>query len=66
MTNIIHVDFQKQKQVCEREAFLTLVSIELDELDFAEFVDAVNDPDYYPTVDPEIQELVDGFFACRA
>jgi hypothetical protein len=42
------------------------VSIELDEEDFFEFVDAVNDPAYYPTVDPEIQDLVDGFFACRA
>jgi hypothetical protein len=66
MSNIIHVDFRQARQVCEREAFLTKVSIELDEEDFFEFVDAVNDPAYYPTVDPEIQDLVDGFFACRA
>ena len=66
MSNIIHVDFHQARQVCEREAFLTRVSIELNEEDFAEFVDAVNDPDYYPTVDPEIQDLVDGFFACQA
>lgn len=65
MSNIVHVDFHQARQVCEREAFLTRVSIELDEEDFAEFVDAVNDPAYYPTVDPEIQDLVDGFFACR-
>jgi hypothetical protein len=52
--------------VTQREAFLTRVSIELDEEDFAEFVDACNDPDYYTTVDPDIQDLVDGFFACRA
>lgn len=66
MSNIVHVDFHQARQICEREAFLTRVSIELDEEDFAEFVDACNDPDYYPTVDPEIQDLVDGFFACRA
>ena len=66
MTNIVYVDFQKQKEICEREAFLTLLSIELDELDFAEFVDAVNDPVYYTTVEPDIQDFVDTFFACRA
>jgi hypothetical protein len=66
MTNIIHVDFNQGRQLCEREAFLNIVAVELDELDFAEFVDAVNDATYYPTVDLEIQELVDGFFACRA
>lgn len=66
MSNIVHVDFHQARQICEREAFLVKVSIELDEEDFAEFVDACNDPDYYPTVDTEIQDLVDGFFACRA
>ena len=66
MSNIVHVDFHKARQICEREAFLNIVAVELDEEDFAEFVDACNDPDYYPTVDPEIQDLVDGFFACRA
>lgn len=66
MTNIIHVDFRQARQLCEQEAFLNIVAVELDELDFAEFVDAVNDPTYYTTVEPEIQELVDSFFACRA
>jgi hypothetical protein len=66
MSNIIHVDFRQARQLCEREAFLNLVAVELDELDFAEFVDAVNDATYYPTVDLEIQELVDSFFACKA
>jgi hypothetical protein len=66
MSNILHVDFHQARQVCEREAFLTRVSIELDEEDFAEFVDAVNDPEYYITVEPDIKDLVDGFFACKA
>jgi len=66
MSNIIHVDFHQARQVCEREAFLSKVSIELDEEDLAEFVDAANDPDYYLTVDDVIQDLVDGFFACKA
>jgi hypothetical protein len=52
--------------VTQREAFLNIVAAELDEEDFAEFVDAVNDPAYYTTVDTEIQDLVDGFFACKA
>ena len=49
----------------QREAFLDIVAAELDEEDFAEFVDAVNDPDHFPKVDAEIQDLVNGFFACK-
>jgi len=53
------------RTVTQREAFLTRVSIDLDEEDFAEFVDAVNDPDHFPKVDAEIQYLVNGFLACK-
>ena len=66
MGQVVYVDFQRQQQVSQREAYLHIVAAELDELDFAEFVDAVNDAQYYQAVDVDIQDLVDGFWACSA
>ena len=66
MGNVIHVDFQQGRQLCEREAYLQIVAVELDELDFQDFVEAVNDPLSYRMADQDIQDLVDGFWACRA
>ena len=66
MGNVIHVDFQQGRQLCEREAYLQIVAVELDELDFQDFVEAVNDPLSYRQADQDIQDLVDGFWACRA
>ena len=66
MGEIIHVDFQQGRQLCEREAYLQIVAVELDEMDFQDFVEAVNDPLSYRQADQDIQDLVDGFWACRA
>jgi len=61
LDNVIYVDFLKSK-MSEREQFLNLLAIELDELDFEDFVDAVNDPAAYCMLDEDLKDLVDAFF----
>ena len=65
MSNIIYVDFQKQQQVTEAEIFLNLCAAELDEDDFWDLCDAINDPQLYQQLDWELQDLVDGFWGCK-
>jgi hypothetical protein len=64
MTNVIQVDFRKAK-MSEREQYLNYLAVELDELDFQDFVEAVNDPDgaVYRDLDEDMQVLVTAFFA---
>ena len=64
MTNVIQVDFRKAK-MSEREQYLNYLAVELDELDFQDFVEAVNDPDgaVYRNLDEDMQVLVTAFFA---
>ena len=64
MGEVIKVDFRKG-QLSEREEFLNYLSVELDELDFQDFVEAVNDPDgaVYRGLDEDMQILVCEFFA---
>jgi hypothetical protein len=64
MTNVIQVDFRKGK-MSEREEFLNHLAVELDELDFQDFVEAVNDPAgaVYRDLDEDMQILVCEFFA---
>ena len=64
MTNVIQVDFRKGK-MSDREEFLNYLAVELDELDFQDFVEAVNDPDgaVYRGLDEDMQVLVCEFFA---
>jgi len=65
MGNVIRVDFDLQQQLtCEREHYIHIVARELDPEDWAEFVDAVNDPRVYHAADQDIQQLVDGMWAC--
>ena len=65
MSNVIYVDFQQQRPVAEAEVYLNLCAAELDEDDFQDFCDAVNDPALYQQLDEDMQDLVDGFWACR-
>ena len=64
MGEVINVDFRKG-QLSEREEFLNYLAVELDELDFQDFVEAVNDPDgaVYRGLDEDMQILVCEFFA---
>jgi hypothetical protein len=64
MGEVIKVDFRKG-QLSEREEFLNYLAVELDELDFQDFVEAVNDPDgaVYSGLDEDMQILVCEFFA---
>ena len=63
--NVIRVDFTTQQRLsCEREHYVHILASELDPEDWAEFVDAANDPRAYRAADPDIQDLVDGLYAC--
>ena len=61
LNNVVYVDFQKNI-MSEREQFLHTLAVELDELDFEDFVDAVNDPAAYCKLDEDLKDLVDAFF----
>ena len=61
MSNVVYVDFGKAK-ASEREQFLYLLATELDELDFQDFVEAVNDHTAYNDLDEDLKDLVDAFF----
>ena len=61
MSNVVYVDFGKTK-ASEREQFLYLLATELDELDFQDFVEAVNDHTAYNDLDEDLKDLVDAFF----
>jgi hypothetical protein len=64
MSNVIKVDFRKGV-LSEREQYLNYLAVELDEMDFQDFVEAVNDPDgaVYRGLDEDMQVLVTAFFA---
>ena len=64
LSNVVRVDFRKGK-MSEREQYLNYLAVELDELDFQDFVEAVNDPDgaVYSGLDEDMQILVCEFFA---
>ena len=64
MSNIIKVDFRKGV-LSEREQYLNHLAVELDEMDFQDFVEAVNDPDgaVYRGLDEDMQVFVTAFFA---
>ena len=64
MSNVIKVDFRKGV-LSEREQYLNYLAVELDEMDFQDFVEAVNDPDgaVYRDLDEDMQVLVTAFFA---
>jgi hypothetical protein len=61
MGQVIEVDFRAAR-MSEREQFLHYLAVELDELDFEDFVEAVNDPAAYTELDEDLKDLVDAFF----
>ena len=61
--NVIYVDFKGNAQLSEREEFLHYLAAEMDELDFQDFVEAVNDPAAYAELfDEDLKDLVDLFW----
>ena len=61
MGEVIHVNFGAVR-ISEREQFLHFLAVELDELDFEDFVEAVNDHAAYDDLDEDLKDLVDAFF----
>jgi len=61
MTNVIQVDFRKGK-MSEREQYLNYLAVELDELDFQDFVDGLNHPNAFAELDEDMKDLVRAFF----
>jgi hypothetical protein len=66
MENVIYVDFAGSAQLSERACYMNLLRAELDPNDVQDFIEAVADPAYYQTLDEDMQNLVDGYFACKA
>lgn len=69
MGEVIIVDFaarRKSTATGERARFLELCEQELDSYDYEDLLEAINDPEFYRTVDEDIQDLVDGYWAQRA
>lgn len=66
---VIHADFTKaahdNEPISEAEAFVLQLAAELDEQDFWDFVEAVNDPGLYDQLDEDLKDLVDRFYACN-
>ena len=64
MGEVVHVNFRHGNVMTEREQFLHFLAVELDELDFQDFVDSVNDPEgaVGHNLDDDMQILVCEFF----
>jgi len=65
LSNVVHVNFLERRTFLNaKESYLHCVAANLDELDFQDFVEAVNDKtgDFYQTLDMDMKDLVDGFF----
>ena len=65
MTNVIQVNFAERRAFLNaKESYIHCVATHLDENDYQDFVEAVNDASgkFYQTLDPDMKELVDGFF----
>jgi len=61
--NIIYVDFKRGAVVdLAGMDLLDLCMAILSEDDYADLLDAIADPDFYHTCDPDIQALVDGYY----
>lgn len=64
--NVIYVDFSGIGQLSEREQFLQLLSVELDPLDFADFIESIDDPTAYLALEDDLKSLVDRFYQLSA
>lgn len=65
MDNVVYVDFAA-KRMSEREQFLHYLARELDELDFQDFIEAVDDDETYDRLDADMKDLVDQFWEYSA
>lgn len=67
MSNIVHINFQHRCRVerqpnADFEQFLQMLRDQgLDEDDVLEVTDAVQDPEYYETVDEDIRTIADAW-----
>ena len=62
MGQVLHVDFQKKSLLTEQQAYILSLAEQLDEFDFWDLVDAIENPAIYQIVDEDIQILVDKFY----
>jgi len=65
MSNVVFVDFARVR-ASERQEYVNILREELDEGDFADVVEAVNNIELYQSLDRDLQDLVDGYLACRS
>jgi hypothetical protein len=61
MGEVIYFDFRAPK-MSEREQYLHWMAVELDEFDFEEIVEAINDPKLYESLEDELKPFVDEFW----
>ena len=66
MDNVIKVDFRGIATLSERSEYLQIVRGEVSHEDFADFVEAVDNPKIYNQLDYDMQDLVDNYLACQA
>jgi hypothetical protein len=65
LDNVVHVNFLERRTFLNaKESYIHCVATHLDEMDYQDFVEAVNDKTgkMYASLDRDMQELVDGFF----
>lgn len=70
--NVIHVDFTKKWEQEPRavadslnwtnQTYLEICASTLAEDDYWDLLKAIKDPDFYQTIDEDLQDLVDGYF----
>lgn len=52
-------------EISEAEAFVIRLATDLEEQDFWDFVEAVNDPGLYDHLDKDLKSLVDTFWSLK-
>jgi hypothetical protein len=65
LDNVVHVNFLERRAfLSPKESYIHCVATHLDEMDFQDFVEAVNDKTgkFYANLDRDMKDLVDGFF----
>lgn len=65
MDNVISIDFSRNTNISfsKSELFLEQCRAELDDNDYADLIDAIDDEIFYETCDEDIQNLVISYFA---
>jgi hypothetical protein len=67
MGEVIHVDFGALRDGKEvsGERYLRICCESLDENDYLDLLDAIQNPNFYQICDQDIQDLVDGYFVAN-